>query len=539
MSFRLHLKNFQSIREATLDIAPLTFLAGPNSAGKSAIADALASLSLHFGKNISGVDGRRISSFSRDKAEPMTFGIGCDFRESRCDYEFTYVWMPFYNEHKQALIEDGYDLGLMDSWDFIKSGDALFRYTPNSGIDLEIYLNGLAAIRCVAIEYGDHGKICFNLENPALSELYKQLNLERLIGNEISAADVRRDGAWVIVDARAELGAGNGAFGVKIYSYNEGVTAFVVIEYLVNTLLSAISSRSGAFNYGSYGVVGELPHLGPLRVIPSDEPWWVRHRDGGDQSVRPARHADWHDGQRAWSVIANSIGEQQRMKVCEALGVPINTAPYDGDKNAFRIDPGAIALVEKLNAAMTGESLRLGYKLVGHVEAVIPISDGTLPIPPERLAAADYLVFLRVEDEQGKRHLLSDVGVGISQLVPVLLAVMARDFCIIEQPELHLHPKLQLELASFFIEQMRDDSCFVLETHSENIFLRVLRAIRETSQSDILHRRFNLRPEQVSVLYFDRQGDATEVKRLRISPEGEFIDRWPGGFFAEREAELF
>jgi predicted ATPase len=134
---------------------------------------------------------------------------------------------------------------------------------------------------------------------------------------------------------------------------------------------------------------------------------------------------------------------------------------------------------------------------------------------------------------------IEDVGVGISQVIPVLLAANS-SHVYIQQPELHLHPRLQAQLADVFIEQVSRDPIFVIETHSEHFLLRILRRIRETYRSDIAHTLFSLKAEDVVVLYVDKTKEGTSsIVQLRISAEGEFIDRWPNGFFTERDGELF
>ena len=46
--------------------------------------------------------------------------------------------------------------------------------------------------------------------------------------------------------------------------------------------------------------------------------------------------------------------------------------------------------------------------------------------------------------------------------------------------------------------------------------------------------------ENVCILYFQPKGDGTtSVKRLRVGPDGQLIDRWPGGFFEERYKDIF
>ena len=80
----------------------------------------------------------------------------------------------------------------------------------------------------------------------------------------------------------------------------------------------------------------------------------------------------------------------------------------------------------------------------------------------------------------------------------------------------------------------------LIESHSENLILRILRRIRETTEGRVKEKSLRITPDEVAVLYFDPQSDGTtKVKQLRISRDGDFIDRWPAGFFEERSRELF
>ena len=140
----------------------------------------------------------------------------------------------------------------------------------------------------------------------------------------------------------------------------------------------------------------------------------------------------------------------------------------------------------------------------------------------------------------------SAVGVGVSQVVPVVVAAIDPDrpgLTAIEQPELHIHPKVQVGLGDLFASQIEDGTgCFLLETHSEHLMLRLLRRIEETNSGDLPSGVPPLRPEQVSVVFIEQVGGeiTREVRatQVRIDETGEFIDRWPHGFFEERADEL-
>jgi predicted ATPase len=69
--------------------------------------------------------------------------------------------------------------------------------------------------------------------------------------------------------------------------------------------------------------------------------------------------------------------------------------------------------------------------------------------------------------------------------------------------------------------------------------LRFLRRIRETDEGDLPPGKDPLRPDQLAVYYVEQGGTGVSVSPIRISEDGEFIDRWPKGFFSERAEELF
>jgi hypothetical protein len=135
-----------------------------------------------------------------------------------------------------------------------------------------------------------------------------------------------------------------------------------------------------------------------------------------------------------------------------------------------------------------------------------------------------------------------DVGIGISQVLPVLVNAysMQGQLFAIEQPEIHLHPALQAELGDVFIESALGSSCntFLLETHSEHLLLRIMRRMRETSEGKTTGAQ--LTPSDVAVLFVDPAGATSSIVReMPLNERGELIKAWPGGFFEEGLREVF
>lgn len=133
---------------------------------------------------------------------------------------------------------------------------------------------------------------------------------------------------------------------------------------------------------------------------------------------------------------------------------------------------------------------------------------------------------------------LQDVGSGISQLLPILVEAANLDLSqllIIEQPELHLHPKAQMTLADLFIEAVRKSKKrFFIETHSEHLLLRFRYHIADTHLKLIQEEREfdenqDFRSEQFAVYFVDRDKGVSTVEQIKIKESGEFA-HLPEGF---------
>lgn len=137
---------------------------------------------------------------------------------------------------------------------------------------------------------------------------------------------------------------------------------------------------------------------------------------------------------------------------------------------------------------------------------------------------------------------LHDVGVGISQLVPVLVTALdsAGRVAGIEEPEYHLHPRLQAELGDLLIESaVRRNAVLLAETHSEHLLLRLLRRVRETAQGTLPEGCQGLKPDRIAVVCVESVDGRVRVTRLHVTEDGDFAGSWPEGFFDERAKELF
>lgn len=126
-------------------------------------------------------------------------------------------------------------------------------------------------------------------------------------------------------------------------------------------------------------------------------------------------------------------------------------------------------------------------------------------------------------------HELTHVGVGVSQVLPILVLALLADSdstLIFEQPELHLHPKVQTRLADFFVAMTMTRKQCIVETHSEYLInrLRYLSAIGEGHSIS----------SQVILYFVENEGGHSRYQPVRINEFGVIPD-WPKGFFDENE----
>ena len=181
-----------------------------------------------------------------------------------------------------------------------------------------------------------------------------------------------------------------------------------------------------------------------------------------------------------------------------------------------------------------------GYQIsadINYLVQFVEFVDGD----PRRIKNTPAFVHLFLVDNESRKIEIQDVGSGIAFVIPVLVSVSINQISSIQQPELHLHPALQSSLADVFIDRLNDlDENWqtIVETHSEHLLLRLLRRVRETGMGKRKDNKVS--PDDIGIYYFNPLvTGTTAVQKLRISSDGEFIDRWPRGFFTERDGDLF
>jgi predicted ATPase len=132
---------------------------------------------------------------------------------------------------------------------------------------------------------------------------------------------------------------------------------------------------------------------------------------------------------------------------------------------------------------------------------------------------------------------ITDVGFGVSQVLPVLVQAFycpPNSTVWMEQPEIHLHPQVQAELADVFISAIRSreesgprNVQLIVESHSEHFLNRLQRRIAEGE----------ITPDDVAIYFCKRAGSTTELEPLELNMLGD-IENWPENFFGDEMADL-
>ena len=230
-------------------------------------------------------------------------------------------------------------------------------------------------------------------------------------------------------------------------------------------------------------------------------------QDGTRDLVRPFERAFRH-----MAYLGPVRAEPQRIEELHNLGDGGRPSDGHGTTGLLYREP---RIKRRVNEAF--QLLEIPYKI-----DAVKISNADYPTVGEFLAL--QLVDLRTNVPVSP----ADVGYGISQLLPILTEAASERSgpLLIEQPELHLHPRLQGKLAEL-LAQASQHRQIIAETHSESIVLRLQTLIR----------RGDLDPSDVAVIYVgsdDGDGSGAWIQPIEFGSTGEMLQEWPGGFFEDR-----
>ena len=141
-----------------------------------------------------------------------------------------------------------------------------------------------------------------------------------------------------------------------------------------------------------------------------------------------------------------------------------------------------------------------------------------------------YRVKVR-KTESSAEVLITDVGFGVSQVLPVIVLcyyVPEGSVILLEQPEIHLHPSVQSGLADVFIDAVKNRKVqIILESHSEHLLRRLQRRVAEKS----------IDPKDMALYFCEALEGGSRISSLDVDLYGN-IKNWPKGFFGDEFGEM-
>lgn len=523
------LTGFQVFDEpTTIPLERLTLLFGPNSAGKSAVEDALlliqalvkdslggGELANHTPKKSTYIPHTDTSwpvalirkNWRRESEYPLKLSPKMEISFSQLNFKVTYtlnlVTMDHWNEEDSFFFGSflvSFRLEVEGDWliEFLEFENASINYRNTVLLDKPISPTILKAIK------GDPETLSYKNEVLAI---WGNLKLTHQ-GARLDVNDLKQDKVIKMDGRRIET----------IRSHEFKIAIDEVKSIFDGLKIEYISKIDADFNL-----------VPASRQIPKPEELVYRFDLESFDPIVSRFHLNIVGLERMEPLAASFFDSEAKSR---SLRQSIN-APWLGYE---------VLLKDRVNHSLTNDLFsERGYRIDCEV-----IDINTAKRAAKELDPCAVLLRLILVDSDKRRFDFTEVGSGLGYILPVLVAVWREDdvpnWVFIQQPELHLHPALQASLGDVFVNATSGiikGRSLIIETHSEHLLLRILKRIRQTTIG-IIPEEYRIKPEEVSVLYFNPSPDGrTRVSRLRISPDGDFLDRWPRGFFAERDKDLF
>jgi len=544
---KLTLTNFRSFKSAqSIELAPVTLLFGPNSVGKSSVLMALAyvqqilkkghcnpqKLDALGDKNIGGfrslVHGQDIKQsikirvdYDATKTPFVTYGNDVNDMANHMNFASYLLMNDFGGSIDSGAVEFEIKWSSRHEWAYVKSYRAWIndRYIGCVTSSEDLNNTGIVELNTehpllVPYNNGDWLESWYGSDDERKplepdethTEFEQVLNSLNPNPEDVAAVADTESVGEIFINRVSPVGifCRNGAIpllGKPVITNLDGQDFDDPEQHMNFLIVQSVLSQAFVLPLDKLlETLEKSIQIGPLRVVP-------------DSDYVPNPHpeqSDWVDGSAAWSLLYKDPGSS------------------DSIKKLIRKTSEWFSSKDKLDS---------GYEIINQ-----SIS--------ESLYAEDFSSS-QIESILNKRHVFfrelrtdislsaNQLGTGISQVLPIIVAANSDDLGLIsvEQPELHIHPRFQVELADVFL-QAKSDHSFLIETHSEHVILRLLKRIRQTTDNELPEGFKSVTIKDVSIVYLEASEEGVITKRINIDEDGQFLDHWPKGFFTERREEL-
>ena len=328
------------------------------------------------------------------------------------------------------------------------------------------------------------------------------------------------------------------AFDVRVEQARKGNDSSIVTETMSYRVGNAVFGIRRASGKDRFEVFADAPNFDFAKAV-------GRRRS----SLRPVKYYGFPDAARASFQNAGFVADlafalEQQLQSVYYLG-PLRAQPervyaWSGERPTDMGRAGESAVAAMLSSAQSGERVGLGQvsrgrrrrSLEQHVAYWLKELGLIHDFHVVRLAADSPLYQVKVRKSAGGPEcLITDVGFGVSQILPVLVLCFyapTGSTIILEQPEIHLHPAVQSGLADVLIDaQQRHGVQIIVESHSEHLLTRLQRRIAEEQLAN----------DNVGLFFCKDRGSCSSITELQVDPYGN-ISNWPTDFFGDEFGEI-
>jgi predicted ATPase len=143
------------------------------------------------------------------------------------------------------------------------------------------------------------------------------------------------------------------------------------------------------------------------------------------------------------------------------------------------------------------------------------------------------IIYVNLDSGPGRKQKvgIAGVGFGVSQIFPIILEGLrmpAQGTLLLEQPEIHLHPNLQMRLADYFVSLALSKKNVIVETHSDHVVNRLVRRILEDETGDLAR--------AIGIYFVSNSADGSHFQPIEIDSLKGIVN-WPEGFFDQNATE--